>query len=452
MLPVLLAITGAPWETEFVGRLGDGSRAATADVVVVRRCVDVADLLATASTGVASAALVWPGLHRLDGEVIGDLTASGVAVVAVVGPDDPTDLAGRFGPAAIVPAESTIDRLASVVAEAVRQASVGGRVGADTAHPGSLSADDTTVDHHRSVDRASMHGDAEAEEAASAHGRGSLVAVWGPTGAPGRTSIAVALAGELARLDSATLLADADVYGGTVAEVLGIVDEPPGLAAAVRAAHAGSLGISELATVARAVAPNLRVLTGLVRGDRWPELRPRPLRQVWDMSRQIARVTVVDCGFCLEQDEEISFDVGAPRRNGATLETLAAADIVCAVVAADPIGVIRFAHVIDDLRAAAPAASLRVVVNQVRRGPVGRAPEAQLSDAIERHTGLRPAAFIPYDRAAFDAVLAAGRMLADVAPGSPARVAVQAFARSLIGLPAVDGRRRRRRRTSLVAR
>src|SRR4029079_11771197 len=44
--------------------------------------------------------------------------------------------------------------------------------------------------------------------------RGSVVAVWGPTGAPGRTTVAVTLADELSRLGSSSLLVDADVCGG----------------------------------------------------------------------------------------------------------------------------------------------------------------------------------------------------------------------------------------------
>ena len=42
---------------------------------------------------------------------------------------------------------------------------------------------------------------------------GTVVAVWGPTGAPGRTTVAITLADELARLGHETLLVDADVYG-----------------------------------------------------------------------------------------------------------------------------------------------------------------------------------------------------------------------------------------------
>ena len=68
--------------------------------------------------------------------------------------------------------------------------------------------------------------------------------MWGPTGAPGRTTVAVGLATELARSGVHTLLADADVYGGVVAQVLGFLDEAPGLAAAVRLANNGQLDLA----------------------------------------------------------------------------------------------------------------------------------------------------------------------------------------------------------------
>jgi Mrp family chromosome partitioning ATPase len=65
------------------------------------------------------------------------------------------------------------------------------------------------------------------------------VAVWGPTGAPGRTTVAVNLAAELALLGRHTLVVDADTYGGTIAQAVGLFDESPGLAAAARAAGQG---------------------------------------------------------------------------------------------------------------------------------------------------------------------------------------------------------------------
>src|SRR4029077_16527943 len=53
--------------------------------------------------------------------------------------------------------------------------------------------------------------------------RGSVVAVWGPTGAPGRTTVAVTLADELSRLGASSLLVDADVDGGGGAGGLGVL-------------------------------------------------------------------------------------------------------------------------------------------------------------------------------------------------------------------------------------
>jgi Mrp family chromosome partitioning ATPase len=202
-------------------------------------------------------------------------------------------------------------------------------------------------------------------------GSGRLVAVWGPTGAPGRTTVAVNVAAELAASGVPTLLADADVYGGVVAQVLGFLDEAPGLAAASRLANNGQLDLAALAAAAPQAAPNLRVLTGISRADRWPELRPSALDQVWLLCRSLAAVTVVDLGFCLEQDEELSFDTAAPRRNGATLATLDAADTVLAVGAADPVGMQRLVRGLAQLREVLPGALPRVVLNRVRRGTVG---------------------------------------------------------------------------------
>ena len=45
----------------------------------------------------------------------------------------------------------------------------------------------------------------------------ALLAVWGPKGAPGRTTVAVNLAFEAAPLVGEVLLVDADTYGGAVA-------------------------------------------------------------------------------------------------------------------------------------------------------------------------------------------------------------------------------------------
>ena len=72
-------------------------------------------------------------------------------------------------------------------------------------------------------------------------GTGRVIVVWGPAGAPGRTTLAAGIAGELARRERRTILVDADPYGGTVAQQLGIMDEVSGLLSAARLATSGAL-------------------------------------------------------------------------------------------------------------------------------------------------------------------------------------------------------------------
>ena len=53
-------------------------------VVVVRRCVDLADLLAAASAGTARAVILSADLRRLDRDALARLATAGVAVIGLV--------------------------------------------------------------------------------------------------------------------------------------------------------------------------------------------------------------------------------------------------------------------------------------------------------------------------------------------------------------------------------
>jgi Flp pilus assembly CpaE family ATPase len=426
-VPVLAAVTGASWEAALVA----GLERTPTGITVVRRCVDLADLLAAASTGTARAALLSAELRRLDRDALARLAAARVAVVGLFSPGDEqaeTRLR-QLGVVHVLSADSPPTDISAAVSAALGEQ----QAGSDAAvapvgwsqPPAALPDLDVPVDPRPAVEP----------------GSGRLVAVWGPTGAPGRTTVAVNVAAELAASGVPTLLADADVYGGVVAQVLGFLDEAPGLAAASRLANNGQLDLAALAAAAPQAAPNLRVLTGISRADRWPELRPSALDQVWLLCRSLAAVTVVDLGFCLEQDEELSFDTAAPRRNGATLATLDAADTVLAVGAADPVGMQRLVRGLAQLREVLPGVLPRVVLNRVRRGTVGSEPEGQLAEALERYAGVRDPAYVPEDRETLDAALLQARALHEVDAGSKARVALAGIAAGLVDRPAPLRRR-----------
>jgi MinD-like ATPase involved in chromosome partitioning or flagellar assembly len=264
---------------------------------------------------------------------------------------------------------------------------------------------------------------------------GRVVAVWGPAGSPGRSMLAGNLAAEAAEAGVPTLLVDADVYGGVQSSAFGLLDESPGLAGACRLAANGRLDLTELTRLVWAVGPALRLLTGIARADRWPEIRPSSLPAVLAVCRSMARLTIVDCGFCLEADEEITFDTVAPRRNGATLAVLADADEVVVVGSADPPGMERLVRGLAELGEMVPEAVPTVVLNRSRRSAASADESAA---ALGRFAGLPVRASLPEDRAATDRAWQLGLPLLQAAPGSALRKGLRQLAAALAatGVPA----------------
>ena len=205
MVVVLIVASGAAWESAALRLLEREP-----GVVVLKRCVDVDDLLAAATAG--------PGRRRR-GRARGARASTWPRSTTCGGsrcvrwpwcPPAPADehrlRAARIGIATVV-ADDELDELPDAVQAADADAD------ADTVVPDPL-----------------------ADEPPPPPGGGRVVAVWGPAGAPGRTTVAVAVAAELAARGRRTTLVDADPYGGAVAQQLGILDEVSGLLAAARLA------------------------------------------------------------------------------------------------------------------------------------------------------------------------------------------------------------------------
>jgi len=266
--------------------------------------------------------------------------------------------------------------------------------------------------------------------------RGMVIAVWGPDGAPGRTSIAIALAAELADARAsrspsagpAIALADADTHAAAIAPALGLLDEAPGFAAACRLAGSGALDSAQFERIAqphRAGRGDIQVLTGLGRASRWPELTADRVAGVLTAARDWADVTVVDVAASFEHDEELMTDLNAPRRNAATIEVLRSADLVVAVGAADPVGLSRFLRAHAELAELVEPDRVLTVINKLRSSAIGLNPAAQVRQTLARFGGIEAPVLVPWDPAGFDAALLSGRTLLDAAPRSSARVAIR---------------------------
>ncbi|MDZ5622878.1 hypothetical protein SFC88_18710 [Nocardioides sp. HM23] len=396
MIVTLLVSTGGAWESRALATLTEHP-----GVVVLKRCVDIDDLLATASAGQAQVAVLGAELSGLDGTVVDQLRQYGVRAVAVAPDDDVARArAHRIGIDAVVAADR-IDELADAV---VRD-------------PGPALAAAPTV-----------APSATPPAAGRSRLSGRVIAVWGPGGAPGRTTLATALAAELARRRLTTVLVDADPYGGAVAQQLGVLDEVSGLLSAARLVASGSID-ERFATVQRRLSDHLLVITGLPRPDRWVEVRPGALAAIVARARTEAQV-VIDTGFSLEQDP--AADVGVrPERNGLTLESLQTADEILLVGSADPVGLARLARAVAEAHEVLPAPVLRLVVNRMRPTLGWRESDVvAMLDGFGRTVGVH---FLPDDQPAVDRALVAGRTLVESGE-SPLTKAVAGLVDAMAGV------------------
>ncbi len=385
MICVLVMAAGESWESPALADLE-----ARPGVVVLKRCVDVDDLLAAVSSGQADVAVVSLDAPGLDPAAVAHLRRHAVRPVAVTTSTstdvDVRERAQRLGITAVV-GSGELATLPDVV----------------------VTVEDEPDTRVRPADPAPERAVPDLAPAAPATQAGRVVAVWGPAGAPGRTTVATHLACELAGRGTDVVLADLDPYGGAVAQQLGILDEVSGLLSAARLAAAGHLD-ERFTSVCRGVGDHLAVVTGLPRADRWREVRAAQVEQLLERSRDLGQV-VVDTGFCLEDDTASDFG-GRPSRNALTLTALEQADEIVVVGSADPVGLARLARGLVDLRAQAYAAPVRVVVNRMR--PSIGWSEREIAGMVEGFTRASGLHFLPEDRPGLDRALVAGLPVRDV--------------------------------------
>lgn len=201
----------------------------------------------------------------------------------------------------------------------------------------------------------------------------ATIGVWGPVGAPGATTVAIAIARAAARSGRRVILCDADTRGASIAIALQLVDEIPGFAAASRLAGRGELDVAEINRLSIDVehsGTTFRVLSGLPRASRWAEIAPSKSLAVISLLVQHWDIVVVDVGFGIEENEWVD---GAPQRDGAARALLRACDVVVAVGSPDPIGVARFIRGLDELGEI--AVDPVVVLNKTRRHAAGEAEQ-----------------------------------------------------------------------------
>lgn len=405
-------------------------------VTVVRRCLDLSELLACAHSGMARVALLAEGAEELTASLLEQLSLSSVRVLVLAGHDE-TRLTALG--VTIVPAGATgdevMDLIEQVAESPVPLPSNRGHSHADGL-PGAASDSVKSAAPTQESDPLESVAKTDASDRSGSRDTGRIITVWGPMGAPGRTITALNVAAELALTGSRVLLVDADTYAAAIAASLGMLEDAAGLAQACRLADQGKLdaeGLQRCATRVSVAGSTLDVLTGLTRHDRWPEVRAAALETVLVQARNAYQAVVVDTSFSLESDEEISLDMIAPRRNAATLSACAMADTLVVLGSADALGIPRLVKTLPDLAEVAPTARLLVVINKLRKASVGRSGAESVAEAWARFSpGHGIDATFDWDPGACDEALLAGAVLAESAAKSGLREQIaQLAARAL---------------------
>jgi MinD-like ATPase involved in chromosome partitioning or flagellar assembly len=416
----------APLEDRLVGEI------AHAGDQVVLRAATVSELIARAAAGELDLMVVQSIRGKLTPELIGSCELTDVTLLAVVSTDAERDHAASLHfPLTAAAGTSWADMKLSIDRKepTFPQEDAALEVPASVVDAGLReSAKTSPVRRFQRVRRATL----ELRQAEASPSR--VIAVWGPTGAPGRTSIAINLATELMLKGHRTLLVDADTYGGSIALALGLIDETPGIAAACRQAHRDAFIRDEFERVVQHVdiengsRSQLAVLTGISRSNRWPEIAGDRVTSVLNTCREWFDVIVCDVAFNLETDEEITSDMFAPRRNMATLAVLAAADAVLEVTGSEPVSLARYLRAHQDFTDAFPHKPGFTVANRVRPGAQGMNPGHQVTHTLERFSGVRNPLLLPFDEKTTELMALKSAPAAVAAPKSKLRQGYEAIA------------------------
>ena len=258
------------------------------------------------------------------------------------------------------------------------------------------------------------------------------ICVWGTHGAPGRTTIAINLACELALKGARVLLIDLDSQSPSIADCFGLLDEKPGVAAAFRLVGQGRLDLAQierLSTSYDVAGGRLSVMTGLRAANRWPELTREKTQTLIAIAKQHFDFVVMDVAADLEAG--IRQIGGVVDRNCTSRTALEVADQAIAVFSADPIGVRRLVDSFQNLSEL--FAKPILVANRLRGSSLGASARQQIEDAVMQLCRLEVAAFISLDIDSCDKAIMQSVPLAMMKRTSKARQAIAQLARLNFG-------------------
>lgn len=412
------------------------------DMRVVRRCADLLELRAAIRAGVADLAVISALELELDALVVDELKMAGAGVVLVIEEQQRAE-ALRLG------AHALSSRGAPEQVVEALLAHIRGNDAPITTHAephGTLMArDGVRLSEAEELAAVAAQWDSNSAEpepdAAKDRPPARLIVVWGTSGAPGRSTIALGLAHALSHFGD-TLLVDADVSNPSLAHMCGVNVDASGLAALARRSSRGSLDAQNLEDALIPLSDNLSLLTGLSSPHRWREVAPGALGEILALARTCRSFVVVDVAPTTLESVDGEFHLRGSR-DAVTLGALrAASDLVC-VARADVVGISRLSYALDWWKDNGSDIQPRVLVNRVSSSSTGHRPESALNAALSRILPGASVHLVAEDEAVAQGLLV-GQSCVRAFPKSPSSLAIFEMAERLAQV--ARSRRHHRRR------
>ena len=313
-------------------------------LAIVRRCADLAEVIAAARAGIADLAVIDGADPDLTSDAVASLRSVGMSVVALAPHEERSRL--RSLCVASVAAPGSPDQVVNSLIAATR---------ARRPNPTMASVPPPPPEPARP---------------------GSVLAVWGTSGAPGRTTLAAGIATAFAT-HAPTLLIDADTTNPTIAHLLGLPVHASGLSVLARTASRGPLTPEDVVGASVRRSDNLRIVTGLVTPHRWREVSRTSIEAILGAARLCSRYTVVDvAATSLEKATR-----GA-NRDDVALGVLERVDRLVIAARADVVGINRLSFLARWWDEQGRDIPVDVIVNRVNADAIGPRPVAALQAAI----------------------------------------------------------------------
>lgn len=260
-----------------------------------------------------------------------------------------------------------------------------------------------------------------------------LVSVWSPPGSPGKTTLALSVAAELAESGKRVFLLDADTWAPSLDLQLGLAEHPAGLAAACRLVAQERFDqeqLERLSTPMSVGAGSLTVMTGLSSESRWAEVSAEKLDDLIMVASNHFDFVVLDVGSPISP---ALVSLASPvERNAVSRWAVTYSDKVIAVCGADPVSVARFLTSYSELTELSPKGQVLTLVNRLRTSVLGSSAKQQITQTLARMGQIEVNGFIPDDPAAADAAIKDSVPIALGRRSSQARLAIALFTRTQV--------------------